>query len=105
MTCSPGNMRWMQDTGKSNLAAFLLPVENYVFALLHAPQSAHRRKTVQTLDSSLASGSTLQADRCKGWLDLHLTFAGYKSRSQANRLRRGVRIESQPISNAARPEV
>jgi len=30
----------MQDTGNQNLAAFLLPVENYVFALLHAPQSA-----------------------------------------------------------------
>jgi hypothetical protein len=30
----------MQDAGNQNLAALLLPVENYVFALLHAPQSA-----------------------------------------------------------------
>ena len=97
----------MQDTGNQNLAAFLLPVENYVFAPAPcaAVRAAHRGKTVQTLDCSLASGSTLHADRCKGWLDLHPTFAGYKSRSQANRLRGGVRIESQPISNAARLEV
>jgi hypothetical protein len=30
----------MQDAGNQNLAALLLPVENYLFALLHAPQSA-----------------------------------------------------------------
>jgi hypothetical protein len=30
----------MQDAENQNLAALLVPVENYVFALLHAPQSA-----------------------------------------------------------------
>jgi hypothetical protein len=29
----------MQDAGNHNVAALLLPVENYVFAMLHAPQS------------------------------------------------------------------
>jgi hypothetical protein len=48
-----------------------------------AVRAVHRRTTVQTLDCSLAFGSTLQADRCNGWLDLRPTFAGYKWRSQA----------------------
>jgi hypothetical protein len=30
----------VQDAGNQNLAALLLPVKNYVFALLHASQSA-----------------------------------------------------------------
>jgi hypothetical protein len=70
-----------------------------------AVRAVHRRTTVQTLDCSLASGSTLQADRYNGWLDLRPTFAWYKSRSQANQLRRGERSETQPLSNAARQEV